>query len=41
MKRRLTILLMIAALALGMVIAPAAANARGGPPPGKGLDNAL
>jgi 2',3'-cyclic-nucleotide 2'-phosphodiesterase (5'-nucleotidase family) len=41
MKRRFTIPLMIAALALAMLVGPAAANDRGGPPPGKGLDNAL
>jgi 2',3'-cyclic-nucleotide 2'-phosphodiesterase (5'-nucleotidase family) len=41
MKRRFTIPLMIAALALAMLVGPAAANNRGGPPPGKGLDNAL
>jgi 5'-nucleotidase / UDP-sugar diphosphatase len=41
MRRRFTIPLLSAILALGLMITPAAGHERGGPPPGKGLDTAL
>jgi 5'-nucleotidase / UDP-sugar diphosphatase len=41
MRRRFTIPLLSAVLALGLMISPAAGQDRGGPPSGKGLDNAL